>query len=70
MAQRSVLHLFFNQKYFGLVRGYLAEKIFHRGCITEKRLRTTDLGYHSDFHVSSWTSLFYLDLFKKLFSVE
>lgn len=35
---------FFNQKCFALVRGYLAEKIFHRGYITEKRLRTTALG--------------------------
>ena len=43
MAQRCVLHLFFNQKYFALVRGYLDEKIFHRGYITEKRLRTTGL---------------------------
>ena len=43
MAQHCVLHLSFNQKRFALVRGYLAEKIFQRGYITEKRLRTTGL---------------------------
>ena len=43
MAQCCVLHIFFNRKYFVLVRGDLAEKIFHRGYITEKRLRTTAL---------------------------
>ena len=37
------LHLFFNKKCAALVRGYLAEKIFHKGYITEKRLRTTVL---------------------------
>ena len=45
MAQRCVLHIFFNQKCFPLDRGYLAEKIFHRGYITEKRLRTTGLSH-------------------------
>src|SRR4029434_3917667 len=44
MAQRCVLHIFFNQKCFALVRGYLAEKIFYRGYITEKMLRTTAIG--------------------------
>ena len=34
---------FFNQKCFALVRGYLAEKIFHRGYLTEKRLKITAL---------------------------
>ena len=47
MAQRCVSHLFFNQKYFALIRGYLAEKIFPRGYITEKRLRTNWLRIRS-----------------------
>ena len=43
MAHHCVLHLSFNPKCFALVRGYSAEKIFQRGYITEKRLRTTAL---------------------------
>ena len=40
----TILYLFlFDQKYVALVRGYLAEKIFQRGYITEKSLRTTDV---------------------------
>ena len=47
MAQRCVLHLFFNQIYFALVRGY----------VTEIRLRTTDLMVNMFFCVLSLQGL-------------
>ena len=40
---------FFYQKCSGSVRGYLAEKMFQRGYITEKSLKTTGLG-HGESH--------------------
>ena len=55
MAQHCVLHLFFNKKHFALVRGYSAEKIFHRGYITEKRLRTTALEINTDLQTNTLT---------------
>jgi len=40
--QNAAYYIFFSTpKCFALVKGYSAEKIFHRGDITQKRLRTT-----------------------------
>ena len=43
---------FFYQKCLGSVKGYLAEKMFQRGYITEKSLRSTGLNYRSYWHIS------------------
>jgi len=45
MQNAAYYIFFFNPKCFALVGGYSAEKTFHRGNITQKRLRTTGVEY-------------------------